>query len=288
MCSSGLSLKLGFEKLNPEDKTQKLKQIKEKLDTLFVFLKENRTQNKGIQLAYYRSVLLPWPCQACKIKSLLQNTWNTQSSPRMDPALPTWQSYQQQWNCFDNVKTAEELANAIYHLVPESKEKSLPEDHKCRPPLDRVWRYLRLAPGFGDKTAALFVKAIIDIHIEKYNDIQFLDNFALADKDNVRIPVDTVIQFIFQRIMRIKLEFQDINEIIFKLAEYKPCDASIWDDLWFWGFITQKVAGNARVLEMNEAKFWAIKGATWDSSNVRDVKCNAKKFIKLIGNLSAG
>lgn len=58
--------------------------MKDRLEKLFDFLKENRTYNKRLQERYYRSIILPYDGIPDKIISLLYHIANTQSQSRID------------------------------------------------------------------------------------------------------------------------------------------------------------------------------------------------------------
>jgi hypothetical protein len=54
----------------------------------------------------------------------------------------------------------------------------------------------------------------------------------------------------------------------------------LWDDLWFWGFITQRTYGKQRRTEWNPAKFWSQ--FSHDKQRETDVKKLANQFIRLL------
>ena len=56
----------------------------------------------------------------------------------------------------------------------------------------------------------------------------------------------------------------------------------VWDDLWFWGFITQKVSGGNRTMEFNTAKYWNILDAPKDKETIATTKQLANQFIRLV------
>jgi hypothetical protein len=57
----------------------------------------------------------------------------------------------------------------------------------------------------------------------------------------------------------------------------------IWDDLWFWGFITQKsqVGKVERTYESNPAKYWSIFTAPKDYASIQSIEALAKQFVVL-------
>ncbi|EPR15834.1 hypothetical protein M527_23590 [Sphingobium indicum IP26] len=144
-----------------------------------------------------------------------------------------------------------------------------------------MWHSLSRAQGFGDKTAALFVKALVDVHTLEINrDLRFLDDFRVDSQDVIRVPVDSVITYIFRLITGRTLKFSTINEIIRRSGLHRESEATIWDDLWFWGFITQHGGGESRQLAVNEAKFWSILGSPKEQWS--DIRRAAEKFIMIL------
>ena len=149
-------------------------------------------------------------------------------------------------------------------------------------------------PGWGPKTAALFVKSIFHVHSEMYNKDTNLKIWPkmyqkIEDGDVFRLPVDKVILEIFKAIKptytktmnnnrskEVQWSFTNINKL---LSEYypNPNDIEIWDDLWFWGFITQRIhevdsngkkiikkntknkSKKKRFIEWNPNKYWALR-----------------------------
>jgi len=57
---------------------------------------------------------------------------------------------------------------------------------------------------------------------------------------------------------------------------YSLSEIEIWDDLWFWGFITQKDSGKNRTFEWNENKYWMIKVSEKNEKIIKKLK---KKLI---------
>ena len=66
--------------------------------------------------------------------------------------------------------------------------------------------------------------------------------------------------------------------------KYKtPNEMLIWDDLWFWGFITQKSEKKSvRKIEWNLAKYYAIFHATKDKKSISEIEELAEEFIQII------
>lgn len=258
----------------------KIDAIEKKLCRIFAFLKDNEGYNRKVQFASHQEWLLPYQGDRYKLlKSLLQHIWNTQSQTKMDVVFETWNRLHENRVLFGAIQTTADLAAAVSNLVPpDARSKGTITDTQ---PLDRIWRDLKATPGFGDKTAALFVKSIVDTHTHpEYTHLRFLTDFSIAEDDLVRIPVDKVIIAVFERVTGKSLNFVTINDLIFDEFGYKAYHASTWDELWFWGFITQKTDENGRHVTLNEPKFWSILGAPWqDWSTIEPL---AKQFMQLL------
>jgi hypothetical protein len=250
------------------------------LKAIFEFLKENREPNKIVQAGEHRRIFSFGSDTADQILALLHAAHETQRSANLDAVCKTWQAFHRNRACFDEVQNLESLAIAMRHLENVgSAEKALrPADGRW---LDSIWFSLRHADGFGEKTAALFVKNLVNVHRDfKDQGLGFLEDFTLSDDDVIRIPVDAVIKFIFEAVFpKTHLYFDKINWLSTQIDGYQMADALVWDDLWFWGFITQK-GGNERSFEVNEAKFWSLLHSPKDKW--KDIKKKAQQFISLI------
>ena len=217
---------------------------------------------------------------------MLFSTVNTQSQPKLDPLADFWKliydELDKEPECLD---TLEGFINTISKKLDRKdleKVKSKKLDK-----LDEVWHLLKLTKGWGDKTAALFVKSCCNIHWDKANkNIKFWHDFPPAQHESIiYLPVDRVIIHIFSELNIDEIEkgnkFEKINKYL--LEKYKtPNEMLIWDDLWFWGFITQKSVGNDRLLEWNLAKYYAVFHTPKDRKSIKEIEALAKKFIEII------
>ncbi|MBV1692056.1 hypothetical protein KRR38_31405 [Novosphingobium sp. G106] len=240
-----------------------------KLAEIFHFLLRNRHFNETVQHAAYRRDVLPWPDTASKLVSLLHSKANTQASGSLDDLGETWQSLHENYEHFERIETIEDLASALWLIADPEKKRPKAK----RSVLDEMWTALTHAKGFGGKTAALFVKSIVDIHTLDVNkDLSFLHDFTISSEDFLMVPVDRVILHIFTEIGLGSPSFTKINGVIREYGLQSSRWPTLWDDLWFWGFITQRMAKIAptagekevstmvRRTELNEPKFWSILG----------------------------
>lgn len=249
----------------------------DQLRHVFDFLVEHSHYNRETQRKYYEANLRAWEDNGNKLRSLLHATSGTQARGSLDGLAETWKRLHLHGQAFDQIRTLDQLVDALKLLEPPVKRA------RPRPtyPLDAMWHSLSRAQGFGDKTAALFVKALVDVHtLEINNDLRFLDDFRVDAQDVIRVPVDSVITYIFRLITGRTLKFATINEIIRRSGLHRESEATIWDDLWFWGFITQHGGGESRQLAVNEAKFWSILGSP--KKQWSEIRLAAEKFIGIL------
>lgn len=121
--------------------------------------------------------------------------------------------------------------------------------------------------GWGPKTAALFIRNLAVIAASPELADRFWPDIHMVNDEPIRLPVDAVIKAIFQH-LRVSgntatlrpNDFDNINKYLLVTLQCTPAEMLIWDDLWFWGFITQRSeAGKTdRNHEWNEAKYWSI------------------------------
>lgn len=265
----------------------------EKVSKLFDFLKseDNRKFNQIIQNGVYRGRIIQYTKSKERIISLLYEILNTQSQPKLDNCLKFWEKVYkvENSNCFNS------LDNFIKMLSEEPVKNNNTSIDNTNGKLERLFQALTNQPGWGDKTAALFVKSCCRIHWDDSNkDLRFWsEDFPTENElEKIYLPVDSVIRFIFKELnVPIKQNFKEINRYIHE--HYKQVnDLLIWDDLWFWGFITQnsqtsadkesKNTDDARKLEWNRSKYYSIFHAPKDENTIEQVQSRAEQFIKLI------
>jgi hypothetical protein len=239
-----------------------------KLNKIYNFLEANSMFNRAVQNGVYHACISPYNSTAEKAKSLLYHILNTQSQPNIDKVARFWQTILSDQN---KLSSFTEFSNAI-GIVKNTQS-----------PYKNLFKALKKQPGWGDKTAALFVKTIYHVHKGQYKKYAFWKDVPeLTKKDKLYLPVDTVIAYIFNKLSNGKIKsFVAINNELEK-KELQNTKMDLWDDLWFWGFITQKGAGNKRKIEFNEAKYWAILHTEKDLPTITKIKNKANMFKKLI------
>lgn len=234
---------------------------------IFDFLKQNRSYNDRVHSLEYACALKPYVKTEDKVISLLFQILNTQSQPKLD-----------------KVKLFAELIEVNKKQLKTFKGLliSLGAKKDSTPSYELLFKLLKKQPAWGDKTAALFVKALYRIHYCKQKDLTFYNDVPKLEKgDNLFVPVDRVILNIFKKLyVNIPISFKGINKYLSQ--SYNAKDMEVWDDLWYWGFITQKGGNEDRVFEFNDAKYWVILHNDKREIVIKDVKKKAEIFIKLI------
>lgn len=241
--------------------------MKDKLEQLFRFLKENREYNYELQEKYYRAIIIPYDNVTDKVTSLLYHIANTQSQPNIDKLAVFYK------NIYKNIDRLNTFTSFLIEL-----NNSTTYNYK------ELFECMKHQPGWGQKTAALFSKSIYHLHNSQYSsELKIWDDVPneIAQNDKFYLPVDAVITPIFKNLdSTIKWDFDKINQ---KIGEYyKGQEIELWDDLWFWGFITQKGSGINRIFEWNENKYWALYESNKDRDRIKKIKSKAIEFLEII------
>jgi len=239
----------------------------EKLNKIFKFLSENRQFNHALQNRFYISVIMPHNTISEKITALLYHVANTQSQPKIDRLASFFKSINNDLKCLNSMKSFIEMINPNKPLNFLSLYNGMKEQ-----------------AGWGHKTAALLTKSIFHLHNGKYDaSLKIWKDVpeTITENENFFLPVDTVIIAIFNKIdANKKWTFDNINSLLSN--NYTGQQIEVWDDLWFWGFVTQRGTGNNRVLGWNENKYWALKDSDKDSKTIKSVKEKASEFLKIL------
>ena len=151
---------------------------------------------------------------------------------------------------------------------------------------ESLYQGMKSQNGWGEKTSALFSKTIFHLHNGNYpSNLAFWNDAPkkLNENDKFYLPVDAVIIEIFKNIDKnTNWTFNKINNEIKK--EYKGNSIEVWDDLWFWGFITQIGTGNTRKMEWNINKYWNLRESDKNEKMINEIKEKANTFLELINN----
>lgn len=204
-----------------------------------------------------------------KILSLLYIVANTQSQPRIDQLANSFRFF------YENEDSLISFNNFILKINPTNKPKIN---------YDYLFKGMVKQQGWGNKTAALFVKIIFHMHNNDYSkELKIWEDAPneINNNDSLYLPVDEVIKFIFNSLEpSVTWNFNNINR---RIAEkYSGREIEVWDDLWFWGFITQKGSGKNRSLEWNNNKYWTLKESSKNELDIVEIEKKAKEFIKIV------
>ena len=237
----------------------------EALKNIFEFLIENRIYNKELQTRYYSGIVSSQKSKAEKIVSLLYDTANTQSQPKIDYLAEFYQKIYQQTDLLNSFSGFMSVIN------PNGIE---PNNYSG------LYNGMRKQKGWGEKTSALFVKTIFHLHNKEYpNDLRIWSDAPndLENNDSLNLPVDAVIIAIFKKIQSKNWNFKNVNKII--AHNYNGKDIEIWDDLWFWGFISQIGTGDNRKMKWNLNKYWTLRESDKSQKMIKEIKNKAEQFL---------
>jgi hypothetical protein len=242
------------------------------LDRMLLFLKNNRYYNILFQVSEFKKILLPYTNSHEKLISLLYHVYNTQSQPGLDNLA----SFIGKLHQYPQVKSFQEFIDLLNKLNTSTNPYTY----------DGMFNCLKKQAGWGDKTAALFTKAIYKIHTtESIINLRFWNDLPILEKtDKLYLPVDAVIQKIFDEITDRKLKgFSRINQLL--QTSYSNEDIEIWDDLWFWGFITQRSNSKGEredSFAFNKSKYWSLMAVPKDEDTINKIRILSNEFIALI------
>lgn len=239
------------------------------INRLFNFLKENRHHNHLVQSKSYKSFLEPFETTEDKVYSLLHHIANTQSQPNLDKLSDFFQKV------YEGKKNLNSLRDFILLLNPNNINKFN---------YQTLYESMISQSGWGKKTSALFTKTIYHLHNGQYD-----SSFGIFEDAPVKIdidekfylPVDAVIVAIFHKLEpTVKWDFDKVNRLLQK--EYQSVEMEVWDDLWFWGFITQRGSGLNRDFIWNEQKYWALLETEKDKKSIELIRNKSNKFLMLL------
>ena len=79
---------------------------------------------------------------------------------------------------------------------------------------------------------------------------------------------------------------------------YSAEEIEVWDDLWFWGYITQKIdviqrankkkdikRETRRKIEWNKNKYWALRDSDKNSKKAEEIERKAEVFKRIVLSL---
>lgn len=235
------------------------------LDDIFYFLKSNREFNFQLQAEIFRSSLCVNNSKNPKVINLLYHVANTQSQPKLDLLADFYRLI------YENIDSVGSFESFVKLLTGRSSFLYMD-----------LYTGLVNQKGWGKKTAALFTKTVFQAHTTHSKEFAFWSDAPkeINSDDEILLPVDAVIIYIFKQLGMKNPNFSKVNKLL-KL-NYSGEDFEVWDDLWFWGFISQKVVNKNRVLEWNENKYWSLRSSLKDPIVISAVRTKTDQFIALL------
>ncbi|MBB4513664.1 hypothetical protein [Paraburkholderia fungorum] len=236
------------------------------ISDLFAFLRRHHTINLDVQHGFITESLSPSRVEE-RALLLMHKVLQTQSQPKLDPICKFFMEI--------TSVGAHSSFTAFHSFVTKNGKFELVDG-------------LRRQDGWGPKTAALFVKNLGYIELEPTLRKRFWKDTSVVAGDNLRLPVDKVIAAVFKALARRIPEapaatIAGINGYLHDQLGYRDHDLLVWDDLWLWGFITQKnVKGGPREHRWNEAKYWAVPHAPKDALTIGRIKATSDQFLNLV------
>lgn len=241
--------------------------MQDKLKRVFVFLKENRQYNHALQERFYKSIITSPKYVEDKVISLLYHVANTQSQPKINSLAKFYKNLLENKSCLISME--------------KFLEKINPNQPLC---FNSIYHGMKNQPGLGKKTAALFTKIIYHLHNGQYDEkLKIWQDVpkTIANNDDFYLPVDSVIIAIFSKLdSSHHWDFNKINRIL--KQNYSSQDIEIWDDLWFWGFVTQNGTGEKRIFEWNENKYWVLLESDKNIEMIEAIRGQSQVFLNLV------
>ena len=258
--------------------------MEDKLKKVLKFLQKNKKHNIELQIKYMQTVLCSKTTNKEKTIALLYDTASTQSQPKMDKLAPLFRRL--------SAKPEKDFDTFEGFLTILNKDQI-----ETSTPYKTLYELLKEEDGWGEKTSALFVKNMYNLHHNSKFKYTFEgglweDMPSLDEGDSIYLPVDAVILAIFTKLdpSPPKWTFSKINK---KLKELGFSNEEIirFDDLWFWGYITQDNSkgkeedmeywDDTRKMLWNEDKYWMIKEANKEEKYIAELHRKANDFLEL-------
>jgi len=241
------------------------------LEHLFAFLRANHQWNSDFQQRELARHLTHCTSPNQRLQTLLHVAVTTQTKPRIGKLSRFWRALAQ-------------FSPSDEHTQEEFVAFLEREGGTMRPDAGhwhRLYCALLSQPGWGRKTAALFVRTVVQLHRGRSTHHFWPDGAVatIADPDCIYLPVDKVIINIFAATGVVsRPDFDSVNKLL--LASYDPEEMLVWDDLWFWGYFTQNAQGDTRTFGWNSDKFWCEPSAPKESEP--QLKVLGEQFLSLI------
>lgn len=242
--------------------------MKEKIERLYSFLENNRAYPVALLTKHREGSFAPFRSKADRIFALLHYTFYTQSQPKLDKAQRFFEALYQNRNRLNTFQ------GFCGYLGSEDFEK----------PYLSLYRSLERKEGWGEKTSALLVKNIYQLHhLPEMDELKLWDDVPkLHEGDWLHLPVDAVIKDIFKRFDPSLYSFKKINRY---LRENDFPNSDTWDDLWYWGYFTQNAKDKSqkfRAIGFNKGKYWLDLYTPKEPKKIEEICAKCKKFTNLL------
>jgi len=247
-----------------------------RLKEIYFFLQQNHAWNKAIQIAEVRRILNSETHVKTRAKRLLFEAFLTQRNPKLEHVM-----------CFSKfLLQIEPHLSSFKKFITFLELPIAAQPKEILRSLQEKSRFAGNPSGFGPKTISIFLRNLAIIQRTELKNMLWAD-IPLWGKMDFLVPVDRVIMQIFGKLRQANLigrkysGFDSINKCL-KNSTPTGADMLIWDDLWFWGYITQNSRGGVRNHRWNEAKYWSIYTAKKASRTINKIKTQAQYFLSLI------
>lgn len=258
--------------------------MEHELNYIYHFLAENREYNAAVRRLEYQKAFAGIDNPAHKVVGLLYSVYSTQAFPRLDYQMEFLEAF----DVSQEYSTMDAFLCKLIETKPHLKRTEVcnTSGEPVRIDYQILYKCLQAQKGWGQKTAALFSKMVFDIHANHLTFAFWPDAPRhIAETDELYLPVDAVIIFLFNRLdPSNKWDFDSINQLL--KTYWDGEDIFLWDDLWFWGFITQKGSGKKRSLELNPPKLWSLQTIPKQADILERINAHANQFVNQITEAS--
>jgi hypothetical protein len=254
--------------------------MENELNNIFQFLRSNAGYNQAVRELEYQKAVAGCSGVSSKVIGLVYFVLGTRAFPNLENQM----AFLQKLGNAYSLQTMEEFMAMLIEMEPRLQFTEVCNTHGAPARVNYKTLYLCLQEqkGWGDKTAALFCKIIYDIHAN-YPEMAFWPDapIEIEDNDELYLPVDAVIKFIMRWLDNgQEWNFINTNDLIKSL--WSKDDLLLWDDLWFWGFITQRGSGPTRQLAVNPGKIWSLQAIQKDEESLQALLERAEEFVQFL------
>lgn len=255
--------------------------MSDQLHKIYEFLRsaENKKYNRKVQNLDFKKWDVGCLLNNQRVLSIFWHCAKTQSNPRINSLT----RFADQFRDFNSKNI--NIANKPFPLNVFFKEILLLNDGS------ELANLAKLGNGWGPKTSALLFKSL-RVAARCNNEMFDKESLDLLHSDrNAMVPVDSVIKHIILNVLKFEYDGDDFSQINKILLSYKKqfdpeltlCEfVDVWDELWFWGFITQLSQNRVRVVAWNRPKLISISPVLFSNQEIGEISEKAEAFINLL------